>query len=73
MSDALSFAELGRQQVELLPTRTVLSKVGFGGGGGNTFIGCQNGFQPTTVGGFLGLIAIPGFASNGCTSGGTIH
>ncbi|MDQ2882700.1 MAG: hypothetical protein M3Y48_16330 [Actinomycetota bacterium] len=37
MSDALSFAEINRQSVELLPTRTVLSlfSVGVHGAGNN--------------------------------------
>ncbi len=33
MSDALSFAEIAGQQVELLPARTVLSLFNLGGGG----------------------------------------
>jgi hypothetical protein len=33
MFDALSFAEVDRQDVELLPARTVLSLFGRGGGG----------------------------------------
>ena len=33
MSDALSFAEIACQQVELLPARTVLSLFNLGGGG----------------------------------------
>jgi hypothetical protein len=33
MSDALSFAEIDGQHVELLPARTVLSCCGGGGGG----------------------------------------
>ena len=33
MIDALSFAEVDRQDVELLPARTVLSLFGMGGGG----------------------------------------
>ncbi|MGH3773476.1 MAG: hypothetical protein ACRDRW_19140 [Pseudonocardiaceae bacterium] len=35
MSDALSFAELDGQQVELLPTRTVLSTFTHGTNGGD--------------------------------------
>jgi hypothetical protein len=37
MSDAVSFAEIGAQRVELLPVRTVMSMFagGFGGGGAN--------------------------------------
>lgn len=33
MSNALSFAEVARQQVELLPARTVMSTGGVGGSG----------------------------------------
>ena len=35
MSDALSFAEIDGQHVELLPARTVLSLVAMGKGGGD--------------------------------------
>ncbi len=35
MSDALSFAEIAGQHVELLPVRTVLSTGGAGGPGGD--------------------------------------
>ena len=36
MSDALSFAEIDGQHVELLPARTVLSMFAMGGKGSNT-------------------------------------
>jgi hypothetical protein len=41
MIDALSLAEVDRQDVELLPARTVLSLFGMGGekGGGNCNVG----------------------------------
>jgi hypothetical protein len=41
MIDALSLAELDRQDVQLLPARTVLSLFGMGGekGGGNCNVG----------------------------------
>jgi hypothetical protein len=41
MIDALSFAEVDRQDVELLPARTVMSLFGMGGkgGGGNCNVG----------------------------------
>jgi hypothetical protein len=43
MFDALSFAEVDRQDVQLLPARTVLSLFGMGGekggGGGNCNVG----------------------------------
>ena len=41
MSDALSFAEIDRQHVDLLPARTVLSLFGMGGekGKGNCNVG----------------------------------
>ena len=50
MFDALSFAEIDGQHVELLPSRTVMSlfSVGEGGGGGNhtcsqqAVVGLQN-------------------------------
>jgi hypothetical protein len=51
MSDALNFAEIDRQHVELLPARTVLSLIsacgcdpgGHGGGGGNAGDGGNGG------------------------------
>jgi len=51
MSNALSFAEVDGQQVELLPARTVLSLFSLDGGD-ETVIGgtvCQQ-FQPAPVG-----------------------
>lgn len=40
MFDALSFAEIDRQRVDLLPARTVLSLFGMGGNhGGNCNVG----------------------------------
>jgi hypothetical protein len=39
MFDALSFAEIDRQRVDLLPARTVLSLFGMGGKGGNCNVG----------------------------------
>lgn len=77
MTDALSVAEINGLQVELLAPRTVLSLFsrdgGFGGGGANTFSGCENGLEPNQAVGPLGLGGAAGFVSNGCTSGGDIH
>ena len=36
MSDALNFAEIDGQHVELLPARTVMSVFAMGGGGGSS-------------------------------------
>ena len=78
MTDALSLAEIDELHVDLLPPRTVLSTMfgrdgGYGGGGGNTFSGCENGMEPNQAVGPLGLGGAAGFASNGCTSGADIH
>jgi hypothetical protein len=52
MSDALSFAEIDRQHVELLPARTVLSTFSAGGGprGGGTGTGTGMGAPGVTGG-----------------------
>jgi hypothetical protein len=43
MSDAVSFAEIAGQQVELLPARTVLSLFNLGGGGAHGGTGGDGG------------------------------
>ena len=68
MSDALSFAEIDGQHVELLPARTVLSMFSLDGGGANTSGGCENGFEPNQAVSLLGLGGAAGFASNGCSN-----
>ncbi len=54
MSDALSFAEVDGQHVELLPARTVLSLFSAGGGGGRGGNGGEGGNGGTGRGG-LGI------------------
>lgn len=57
MSDAVSFADLDGQHVELLPARTVLSLFSAGDGG----IGLPGAPGTGTVGfNFLGIPVIPG-------------
>jgi hypothetical protein len=73
MPNALSFADIDAQRVELLPPRTVLSLFSIssdGGnfGGGGASIGCQNSFAPNAPVGLLGLFASTPFSSNGCTA-----
>jgi hypothetical protein len=43
MFDALSFAEIDRQHVDLLPARTVMSLFSMGGGGGKGNCNVGNG------------------------------
>lgn len=53
MFDALSFAEIDRQRVDLLPARTVLSLFGMGGSkGGN----CNVGNHSFNGGGIVSLL-----------------
>jgi hypothetical protein len=63
MSDALSFAELDGQQVELLPARTVLSMFAQGTDGGHA----SNG---TDSMGLIGIAGIPGDGNGVGSPGG---
>lgn len=77
MSDALSFAQIDGQHVELLPARTVLSMFslgGRGGGGGSTVVtdSCSASSQPTT-GGLLGLLPVAGSNSQICTPASVVN
>jgi hypothetical protein len=49
MSDALSFAEIDGQHVELLPARTVLSMFSAGGSGGSSGCGCGTSTSASTA------------------------
>jgi hypothetical protein len=53
MFDALSFAEADRQDVLLLPARTVLSLFGMGGGGGGN---CNVGNGSFNGGGLISVL-----------------
>jgi hypothetical protein len=67
MSDALSFAEIDGQDVELLPARTVLSLFSAGGGNGGTAGAGGNGSGG--LGGNLVDLAAVGGAVNGASGG----
>jgi hypothetical protein len=72
MSDALSFAELEEQHVELLPPRTVLSMISFSSkpprndGSAGSAGSAQQGISVKILSGFC---IIP--PANGCTSSAT--
>ncbi|MFY9809379.1 MAG: hypothetical protein WCB57_11750 [Pseudonocardiaceae bacterium] len=75
MSDALSFAQIEGQHVEVLPARTVLSLFSVGGGGGGSTVvtsSCNNIAQPTS-GGLAGLLPVEGFASQQCTPASVVN
>ena len=59
MFDALSFAEIDRQHVDLLPVRTVMSLFGMGGGGGKG--NCNVGNGSLNGGGLIAVLndAVP--------------
>lgn len=73
MSDALSFAEIDSQHVELLPARTVLSTFRAGGGGN----GGQAGAGGTGTGGVglnaVSLAAIGGDLHKAAAGGAGVH
>jgi hypothetical protein len=75
MSDAVSFAEIEEQHVELLPERTVMSLAsmgaGTGGTGGNTG-GNGTGGTGTAVLSGIGLLA-PGTSAAGSGFGGAVY
>ncbi len=65
MSDAMSFAALAEQSVELLPARTVLSM--FAGDGGTVVSSCNNVADPQSTAGLLGLFLNPAHVAQQCT------
>jgi len=77
MFDALSFAEVDRQDVELLPARTVLSLFGRGGGGncnvgngsfnGGGLIAVANDLVPLLNNDLNNLQVIPIGANSNCS------
>ncbi len=67
MSDALSFAEINGQHVELLPARTVMSLFALGGDGGKG--GAAQGGVGVNVLSGIGVLGT-GSASGGDAAGG---
>ena len=64
MSDAMSFAALAEQSVELLPARTVLSTFAADGA---VVSSCNNVADPQSTAGLLGLFLNPAHTVQQCT------
>jgi hypothetical protein len=71
MSDAMSFAALAEQSVELLPARTVLSMFAADGGSVVTS-SCNNVADPQSTAGLLGLFLNPAHTAQQCTPASVI-